>query len=382
MINFLTKIYLYRLFDAFKLIGVLFALFFTKVGLSPFEISILIAIWSITTILTEVPMGTLADKYSRRNLLAIGSLLVAVGFWFWLRGGFVNYAIGFVLWGLKNTLTSGTLEAFVYDELSFYKKQNLYEKVSGRMSAYFSAGLVLSAIFGGIVAETSFSNTLYASILTSIIAVIVLFSIRDVKQVKSTDETNYYKLVKKAINQIIQNKRLLFVMIFIIIVFASYGAVDEFWNIIYEGMDLSPSVIGILTGAVYAVSVVSGYTVGWFKGKTTPYILLIVGSLIFIAFGLLNLVAILPFTFVAIYLFQVSNVKFEAQLQHNIESTQRATISSLKSFSFEVVYLLFVLMFGFIGTELGIQFVLLLMGAVVILTTLVFLVKKHFDISQ
>jgi len=40
----------------------------------------------------------------------------------------------------------------VYDELAYYKKEDLYEEVSGKMGSAFSLGLFLSAIFGGLVA--------------------------------------------------------------------------------------------------------------------------------------------------------------------------------------------------------------------------------------
>src|SRR5688572_30134248 len=101
MKSFLWKIYISRFLDAANLIGVIFVLFFSYWGLNPFEISLLIAIWSVTTILTEVPFGVLADTYSRKNLLIVGLILKAVGFGFWMMGGFLNYAIGFIFWGMK-----------------------------------------------------------------------------------------------------------------------------------------------------------------------------------------------------------------------------------------------------------------------------------------
>ena len=69
--------------------------------MNPFQISILISIWSATQLLLEVPLGAVADKYPRRNLLIIALLIHAVGFVFWLKGGFIFYAIGFILWGFK-----------------------------------------------------------------------------------------------------------------------------------------------------------------------------------------------------------------------------------------------------------------------------------------
>ena len=70
MDNFLKKIYLYSFLNGFNLIFPIFTLLFSKHGLNTVEISLLIAIWSVTTIVFEVPAGVLADKYSRRNLLA------------------------------------------------------------------------------------------------------------------------------------------------------------------------------------------------------------------------------------------------------------------------------------------------------------------------
>jgi MFS family permease len=375
MQSFLTKIYLYRFLDAFKLIGVIFALYFSNSGLNPFQISLLLAIWSITTIVTEVPMGVLADKYSRRNLLIVGLVLLAIGFCFWLRGGFINFAIGFVFWGLKNTLTSGTLEAFVYDELAAFGKEDQYEKVSGKMGAAFSFGLVLSAIFGGLVAEISFTWVIIASIATTLLAGVVLLTIRQVKAVQSTGESNYFQFVKEAVFQIKGNPALLIVILFICLVFASFGATDEFWALIYQKLGFSAGVIGFLVAFVYGLSTLAGTTVHYFKNsiKNLSYLLVLVGGLLFILFGLTKLVILLPVVFIAIYLLQVASIKLEAEMQSHIKSSQRATIASIKSLIFEFVYMGFVLSFGVIGNKSSVISILTFTGSIILLTTILFL---------
>lgn len=378
MDSFVKKIYLYRFLDAFKLIGVIFALFFSQAGLSPFEISILIAVWSITTITLEVPMGVFADKYSRRNLLIIGLVALAVGLGFWMMGGFINFAIGFFLWGIKNTLTSGTLEAFVYDELAAAGKEDQYEKVSGKMTAAFSFGLVLSAIFGGLLAEVSFNLVLIASIVTTLLAGVVLLTIRQVKAVQSTGETKYFQIVKEAVRHIKDNPALLIVISFICLVFAAFGASDEFWTLIYEQLGFSAGTIGILVAVVYGLSTIAGYTVHYFNRQTKvlPYIFVLGAGILFIIFGLMKLAILLPLAFIAIYLYQVASIKLEAEMQSHIKSSQRATISSIKSLIFEFVYMGLVLLFGFIGTKYGVISILPFAGIVVVVTTILFLLRK------
>lgn len=378
MKSFLWKIYISRFLDAANLIGVIFALYFSYKGLNPFEISILIAVWSLTTILTEVPFGVLADTFSRRILLIIGLVLKAIGFGFWMMGGFFNYAIGFIFWGMKNTLTSGTLESLVYDELAHYNKKELYEEVSGKMGAYFSLGLVFSAVVGGFVAQISFDWVLIASIVSALLAAVILSTLKSVKPVESTGEVKFYQTIKDAILEIKRNPTLLYVIAFICIIFSAFGATDEYWALIYEDFGLNPTTIGILVALVYGLGSIAGYTVKYFNksSKSLGYVLIILGALFFLLLGVINTVYLLPLAFIAIYLFQIASIKLEAQMQHNIASEQRATISSLKSLSFELIYMAFVLSFGFVGTKLGVISILPFTAIIILVGILFFYLIK------
>ena len=378
MKKFLWKIYFSRFMDSFILIGVIFALFFSNHGLNPFQISLLISIWSLTTIITEVPFGVLADTYSRRNLLIIGLLLRAVGFSFWMMGGFVNYAIGFVLWGLKNTLTSGTLEGLVYDELASYKKEDMYEEVIGKMGSALSLGLFLSAIIGGVVGQISFSWVLLASIGTSLLGAFILSTLKSVKAIQSTGEVNYYKTLRSAVLEIRNNPIVLYVIAFICIIFAAFGAMDEYWALIYTHFNLSESTVGIMVALIYGLGTVAGSTVKYYgQGKYLGYILILIGSAIYLLLGITQVVWILPLTFVAIYLFQIANIKLEAQLQHSITSHQRSTISSIKSLLFELVYMGYVLVFGYVGSKFGILSILIVAGSVLLVSIFVLPIIKR-----
>ena len=75
-------------------------------------------IWAATAIVLEVPSGVLADKYSRRLILFVGQLFSVAGFVCWgLFPHFWGFLLGFVLWGTKSALSSGTFEALICDEL-------------------------------------------------------------------------------------------------------------------------------------------------------------------------------------------------------------------------------------------------------------------------
>ena len=95
-----------------------YTLLFSDTGLSVWQISSLFVIWSVSSLVLEVPSGAWADATSRRRLLILGPLLTAVAFALWVAApAYWVFALGFVLWGLKSALTSGALEALVYEEL-------------------------------------------------------------------------------------------------------------------------------------------------------------------------------------------------------------------------------------------------------------------------
>jgi MFS family permease len=118
----------------------LYALMFADNGLSDAQISALFLIWSLVGISAEVPAGAVADRFSRRAALAMGGVLQAVGYAAWMAlPDFAGYAVGFVLWGLGGALTSGSLEALLYDGLKAIGATRHYSRLLGRITA---AGLI------------------------------------------------------------------------------------------------------------------------------------------------------------------------------------------------------------------------------------------------
>jgi MFS family permease len=130
-----------------------YALLFTHAGLSGARISALFAIWSAVGIVANVPAGALADRFSRRTALACGALCQAAGYALWLTVPvFAGFAAGFVLWGLGGALTSGALEALLYDGLAATGGTAHYARAYGRLTAatlvaQFPAALAATALY-------------------------------------------------------------------------------------------------------------------------------------------------------------------------------------------------------------------------------------------
>lgn len=112
----------------------LYALLFTDHGLSEAQISGLFALWSIASVVAEVPAGALADRWSRRGVVVLAGVLQAVAFAVWTAApGYAAFAAGFLIWGLSGALVSGASEALVYDGLAGLGAADSYARVNGWM---------------------------------------------------------------------------------------------------------------------------------------------------------------------------------------------------------------------------------------------------------
>lgn len=360
MKSFLIKFYIFRFLEAFKLVGMIFSLLFATHGLNPFQISILISVWSATQIICEVPFGVIADMYPRRNVLIFALFMFILGMLFWLKGGFLFYMLGFVFWGMKNALTSGTIEAFVYDELKMYRSESKYESVNGRAESFFWAGITLSTIFGGMIAGISYNYVIWFTILVAIVSIIPLLFIKPAQIIKSTKESRYLTTLKNALVEIQSNKFLLRLTIIFCLLFALYGAADEFWPLIYKSLNLSPALIGVLLAGGYGIFALAGNTLKFFKNKEN--FLLITSSILFIVAGLISSLWSVPFIFLGLYFVKVAHLKYDAAFQHAIGTGERATVSSLKSLIFEIIYMSFVLMLGALSNSYGLMWIVIVLG--------------------
>jgi hypothetical protein len=123
-----------------------YALLFADTGLSLAQISSLFVIWSVVSMALEIPSGGWADVYSRRRLLALAAVIRGVGFLLWtVSPSYWAFALGFVLWGIRSALSSGTRDALLYDELAAVGAVDRYVLVSGR-----AATAALCSMFAAI----------------------------------------------------------------------------------------------------------------------------------------------------------------------------------------------------------------------------------------
>ena len=339
MNSFLVKIYTYKFFDDLVLIYPLYAVMFVDNGLTGAQISIVLAVWSLTAFILEIPSGVLADKYSRKHILFFAQITRMIGYACWIFfPSFLGFLIGFVFWGIKSAFTSGTFEALVFDELKQANRDSEYTKTIGRARGLAFVATLLASLGAAVAIHFGYSFILAISLVSLSISSISILLLPRAKKVESTHEKEYFILLKQGLTESVRNRVIFKLIVFISIALALGGAIDEYWAIFGEQVGLTHSAIAIFIGvmsAVQAVASVIAYKFSNVSNRTFYFIFALNGVLLLIASFIFKPATVLLLV-VFSFLFKIIDVVFEGKIQNAIPSGQRATISSVKGFFTEI----------------------------------------------
>ncbi|MFC3963857.1 MFS transporter [Nocardia jiangsuensis] len=360
----------------------LYAVFFADHGLSTAQISSLLALWSGTAFLLEVPSGAWADAYSRRALLILSGLLLVAGFGVWtVWPGYLGFAVGFVVWGAAGALSSGTFEALLYDELTALGAAGRYPVILGRTRAAGEFAVVVAilaaaplyawggyALVGWVSTGLAAVHTLAACALPAAPRVVGVGDVpEDGDEIECppaeasipSDSTSgvgrWIAMLRSGLGEALTHRK---VRRGVLLGAALYGitSYDEYFGLLAEAGGAATAVVPLLVGVTVVGSLLGALAAGRTEGRSgrvlgalvgAGALLLAAGSVLAGSVG--GAVAVVT-GFLAIAVGYGVGVNAEvvadARLQEAIDGPARATVTSVSGLLSEVVALA---VFGFVA---------------------------------
>ncbi|MFX0573348.1 MFS transporter [Nocardia nepalensis] len=406
----------------------LYAVLFADHGLGTGQISSLLAIWSATAFLLEVPSGAWADTVSRRVLLVLSGVLLTAGFALWTAlPTYSGFAVGFVLWGTSGALVSGTFEALLYDELVARNAQPAYPRIVGYARAASEAAVVVAIfvatplyIWGGypLLGWCSVAiaavHTLIGLTLPSAPKAVSAAAVEDLEDDVAEDDSasssamaarsatgravmaaalptqsrpfaTYLNMLRTGVGEAIR-VRAVRNGVALGALLSGITAFDEYFALLAEEVGVATAVVPLLVGVTVIGSLVGSMLAGRTEGASarTIAIALGFGGVLFVGGALVAGLAVrwpgavyvlagLGFTAIGASYGIVYNagVVAGARLQDAIEGPARATVTSVSGLAAEVVALA---VFGFAAMAtmwLSMSTTLALLGASMLLIAMV-----------
>ncbi|MBU1119096.1 MFS transporter [Patescibacteria group bacterium] len=340
-----SRMFWIRLFFDVRFLHVVSVLFYLHRGLTLEEVFYLAIVWSVVSLISEVPSSYMADKWGRKKTLILGTLFVnlhwIIYFFAW---DFVWFAVGVGLVSLSYSFFSGTDEALIYDTGRELKKEG---KSLKRFGKYYSArhlAKVFTPVIGALIArnllEWQFQTLIILDLIATMVSLVIAFRIVEPK--------HFYKVEKQeagiildAINIIRANwvfvKAILSRVLIFIATFIAWRYHQKFF------VDINISILTI--GIMYGVTQLCGFIfnqkahlflpkvtlrkkINVFNGIVTFFIFLFVMCYFFFFNNYLLLIFYSAFVFFELARWPMYSEWFNK----NIKSYNRATTLSLANF--------------------------------------------------
>ena len=318
----------------------LYALLFLDTGLSGAQISMLFAVWSITSFVTEVPAGVLADRWSRRGVVVLAGVLQAAGFAVWTAAPEAwAFAVGFVIWGLSGALVSGASEALVYDGLAAVGAEGSYARVNGWMtSAELLVQVPTAFAASALFAVGGYPLVGWASVAVCLAAAALALRFPEApRTVEDGDE----ETLREGVVESLRSPSLR-VLVLSVALIGGLDAIEEYFPVLAGDWGVPTTAVPFAV-LVIALAGAAGAALGGRADRPRGGTLL---ALLVVAAGCLAAAAVWarPAALVAVAVFYALYlavlVVAEARLQDGIASTHRATITSVAGLGIEVASLL------------------------------------------
>jgi predicted MFS family arabinose efflux permease len=167
-------------------------LFMSEIGFDPAAVGVMAAAYAAVVPVVEVPSGILADRWSRRGVLVVSGLALALCA---LLGGLSDdvptYIVSALVLGVYFAMYSGTMDSIVYDTvLEETGGSEGFERTIGRVRVIESVALVASSLLGGWIA--GFAGTRLTYLLTvpvAALSVLAYLRFREPQLHKSEEPT-------------------------------------------------------------------------------------------------------------------------------------------------------------------------------------------------
>ncbi len=379
-------IYIYTFFQTFILFYAVDTLFYIQRGLNSSQYISFIIIVNIIKIIFEIPSGIIADKYGKKKMLMISTVLFFIEILlFIVSKNYIMFAITMAISGIEQAFRTGIANSIIYESLKDKKKFNkalLYNSIC------FDLSYMIAMILGGYIAEKyNFVSTYYLTLIPIILAFVILFGIKDIQG--NNDDTeklavSKLEILKNAFNKLLSIKGLANIFILSSVMYSAIKIVEDSHPEYAQNIGISVFYIGIYTSLILVISIVGSYIGSNMKEKTKSIALninsLIIGVLI-MSMGILNNVYGIV-CLLAIYIFSESyeNVMLE-HIHNKIDSKSRVTVESIYGFVYSFISIIMSLVLTVVLKFLPLNNVYTIVGIFLIVFTLIcilFRIKNNY----
>ncbi len=344
-------------------------LFWQDAGLSMFQIMILQAVFSISTVLLELPSGVFADIYGRKLSLILAAFFNTVGIGLYcLADTFTEILIAELFLAAFVALQSGADSAFLFDTLKSLGRTEEYPRQLGSIIFYSTIVLGLTNVIGGFIGEINLRWTLFACLPFVLSAFFVSLTLSEPSRSRSSGVFTLASHLDEIKQTLRNDPALLWIIVYAGVVLTFNQAGLWLYQPYFAITGIEVFWFGIIFASFQFVAAFAGkyyYFANEMMGDRMILIaLLLVSTLASVLLG--NLV--FTFSFLFILLHQVVRgffkIIFSQLINQRVASSVRASILSVQNLVGRILTALVMPFFGYYADIYSVEQTFTLIGII------------------
>jgi MFS family permease len=341
------------------------------------EISFLVAISYAVQLICELPTGAFADLVGRKWSVMLGfAISVVANFLVAISTGFAELVVVAMIFGLAESLISGSLEALIYDTLKQEKKEKDFAKITAKNGVYFQIALSIGTLSGGFlyVVWNQLPYVLYMLSLT-VGAFLTSFYIEPTIDSEKFSFQNYMKQIKDGAKHAFETRAAVLMSCFYIAIGSITWANNlYFYDFMMVELRFSDQLRGVLAATIRIMNILiirfilTNESIVSRRNMIFLFpILMIIGFLPGIFF---NGYAALPFVMVAVMAGTSRWIILSKYTNEMFASKYRATAISTLSMIVGVFFVIITTISGPVIEQYGVKMVYSILGVLAVTTVL------------
>ncbi len=357
----------------------IYALYLQQELFTVFNVTLIIALQSIATLIFEVPSGAVADLFGRKNTLIFSRFLAVIALIFLAVG---NNLIFFVIYAILNalamSLVSGTDTALIFDSIKGIdkttkktamalseaalgkkeaplmmeglQKKPHFKKVMAIKNSMWPIGASISSLVGGFLAITSLRLPIFATIIPFSLAFFLAFFLKEPKYKKETHK-NIFSHMFSSTKIVLKKKQVLLLTLLGFLFYSFIETPHQLNAIFFEFKAIPLNYYGFIFAGMFLLSFFGALSSYWVSNKIGNKNTIIISALMppFLLFGSTLVFGVWAGIFIIIsaLFWGIRWPVMMHLLNLEIESKHRATIISIGNLLKKFGLAIFAPIFGY-----------------------------------
>lgn len=346
-----------------------------QIGLSLTQILLLQGFFSLATLLMEYPSGYLSDRLGYRFSLTLAAAIGVAG-WsvYTLAEGFAGVLLAEALLGISYAFISGSDSALLFESLRAQGQEQDYARFDGRMNGFGQSGEAAGALFAGLMYANWPLLPFVVQIAVWLLALAICRTLVETPYQATATESHLAQALQVARTGLIENHHLRSTIAFAVVTgIASFypvwliqpymqqtGVPLSWFGPVWAAANLTVALFSLLSHRLH------------FQLGDRGMVVLFCGLILigYLGLGLTGGVLSFLFYYLLTAMRGLQGPMLRQHLQRASERSNRASLLSLKSLAFRLLFVLTGPLVGLCADRAGLQPAFLLLTGLFLLALL------------